>query len=497
MTRRSAVEVRDLIVDPGSWVSWDEPITARPSDAGYADDLRAAREKTGLDESLMTGAATVRGHRVALVVSEFGFLAGSIGADAGTRMTAAIRRATAEGRALVALPASGGTRMQEGTAAFLQMVGITAAVVEHKAAHLPYLVYLRHPTTGGVFASWGSLGHVTLAEPGALIGFLGPRVYEGLYGEAFPEGVQQAENLRVQGLVDIVTPVDNLAEFVDAILRVHRAGIEPAEIDTATITSASETPTTAATTWDAVIASRREDRPGVRDLVRAVADDVVNLSGTGEGESDRGLLVAMVRLGGRGVVVIGQDRRLQKPGSLLGPSALRVARRGMQLAADLDIPLVTVIDTPGGELSKDAEEGGLAGEIARCLADLIALPVPTVSVLLGEGAGGAALALMPADRVVAAANAWLSPLPPEGASLIVHRDTDHAPEMAQGQGIGAAALFERGFVDVVVDEKPDAADEPESFCVRVGAAVVAALGEIERRDAAEVIRSRTERFGRP
>jgi acetyl-CoA carboxylase carboxyl transferase subunit beta len=85
--------------------------------------------------------------------------------------------------------------MQEGTTAFLQMVKVTAAVVAHKAAHLPYLVYLRHPTTGGVFASWCSLGHVTFAEPGALIGFLGPRVYEALHGNPFPAGVQTAEIL--------------------------------------------------------------------------------------------------------------------------------------------------------------------------------------------------------------------------------------------------------------------------------------------------------------
>lgn len=444
----------------------------------------------------MTGAATIRGARVAMVISEFGFLAGSIGRDAGRRMSSAVRRATADGLALLALPASGGTRMQEGTAAFLQMVGITAAVAEHKAAHLPYLVYLRHPTTGGVFASWGSLGHVTLAEPGALIGFLGPRVYEGLYGEPFPDGVQQAENLRAHGLVDIVTPVDNLAEFVDAILRVRRAGIEPAETADAAMISEPSVSLSPVPTWGAVIASRQADRPGVRDLVRAVADDVVNLSGSGEGESDRGLLVAMARLGGRGVVVIGQDRRLQRPGSFLGPPALRVARRGMQLAADLGIPLVTVIDTPGAELSKDAEEGGLAGEIARCLADLIALPVPTVSVLLGEGAGGAALALLPADRVIAASNAWLSPLPPEGASLIVHRDTDHAPEMADGQGIGARALFDNGFVDVVVDEKPDAAGDTETFCRRMGVAIVAALSDVTQTGVTSIT-SRTERFGRP
>ncbi len=126
------------------------------------------------------------GRPVALVACEFDFLAGSIGVAAAERITDAVQRATREGLPLLASPSSGGTRMQEGTVAFLQMVKIAAAVELHKRAHLPYLVYLRHPTTGGVFASWGSLGHVTAAEPGALVGFLGPRVYEHLYGEPFP-----------------------------------------------------------------------------------------------------------------------------------------------------------------------------------------------------------------------------------------------------------------------------------------------------------------------
>ena len=169
---------------------------------------------------MLTGEGTVFGRRVALVACEFDFLAGSIGVAAAERITAAVERATAEGLPLVASPSSGGTRMQEGTVAFLQMVKIAAAVELHKRAHLPYLVYLRHPTTGGVFASWGSLGHVTAAEPGALIGFLGPRVYEHLYGEPFPPDVQTAENLERHGVIDGVVPLERLRSTLDRTLKV-------------------------------------------------------------------------------------------------------------------------------------------------------------------------------------------------------------------------------------------------------------------------------------
>ena len=235
MTRMSALELLDVVVDANSFDSWDSPAVDYSVDDVYADEIAAARAKTGLDESVITGAATIRGRQVAILLCEFAFLGGSIGVAAGDRLVHAIQRATAERLPLLALPTSGGTRMQEGTVAFLQMVKITAAITAHKAAHLPYLVYLRHPTTGGVFASWGSLGHVTVAEPGALIGFLGPRVYEALYGTEFPAGVQQSENLQAHGLIDAVRPPEQLAEIVDRALRIvtdtptcrHRVGDVP------------------------------------------------------------------------------------------------------------------------------------------------------------------------------------------------------------------------------------------------------------------------------
>jgi acyl-CoA carboxylase subunit beta len=221
MTRRwTAAELLDLALDPGSFVSWDRPIDVSRHPEPYQAELVAAAEKAGTDESVVTGRGLVRGRPVAVVVSEFAFLAGSIGRAAAGRITAAVRRATDEGLPLLASTASGGTRMQEGTPAFVRMVEISRALMDHRAAGLPYLVHLRHPTTGGVYASWGSLGHVTVAEPGALVGFLGPKVYQGLYDEPFPAGVQTAENLAAKGVIDAVVPASELPSLVDRALRV-------------------------------------------------------------------------------------------------------------------------------------------------------------------------------------------------------------------------------------------------------------------------------------
>lgn len=482
----------DLIasaLDAGSFVSWDEPgMAARKWPREYSSELARARQSAGTHEAVLTGSGTIQGRAVAVIVSEFAFMGGSIGLDAADRLVGAIRRATTERLPLLAATASGGTRMQEGTVAFVQMVRIAAAISAHKGAGLPYLVYLRHPTTGGVLASWGLLGHVTVAEPGALIGFLGPRVYQALYREEFPVGVQVAENLARHGIIDAVVAPRHLAALAArALSLLSDRDLSPASIDPATqagvggaagpaLPGDADVPGDAAATWASVQATRRAMRPGVRELLRhAGGGNVLPLSGTGAGEPGDGMFLGLARFAGLSCVVLGQDRASQTSEYPLGPAALRAARRGMRLAEELKLPLVSVIDTPGAALSQAAEEGGLAGEIARCLEDLVGIDTATVCVLLGQGAGGGALALLPADRVLAASNAWLSPLPPEGASAIMYGETTHAPEMAFRQGIGAAALASRGIVDVIVTERPDAADEPVAFVRRLGKAIGAAI----------------------
>ncbi|HET7760908.1 MAG TPA: carboxyl transferase domain-containing protein [Phycicoccus sp.] len=488
--RPGAHELLEAALDPGSFVSWDGPsLPVAVPGSPYAADLAEAAARAGTDEAVVTGEGRIHGHRVAVVVGEFRFLAGSIGRTAAERVTLAFERATRERLPLFAAPASGGTRMQEGTPAFVTMVKISAAVAAFKAARLPYITYLRHPTTGGVFASWGSLGHVTVAEPGATIGFLGARVFEALYGEPFPDGVQVSENLYANGLLDAVLPVEALPEIATRFLDLVDG---PRTASAAPEVPREQLPDLPA--WESVTRSRRPERPGVRALLKLGATDVLPLFGTGAGEWDRSLFLALARFGGVTCVVLGQDRRAERLEAPLGPSGLRVARRGMRIATELDLPLVSVIDTAGAALSKEAEEGGLAGEIARSLAELVVLPVPTVCVLLGQGTGGGALALMPADRVVSAQHSWLSPLPPEGASAILHRTADRAAELADQQRVRSVDLLEAGIVDRVVAEHPDAADEPEAFCLRIAQTIRHELGELAAMDADARLAVRHDRW---
>jgi acetyl-CoA carboxylase carboxyl transferase subunit beta len=290
--------------------------------------------------------------------------------------------------------------------------------------------------------------------------------------------VQVAENLYAKGLVDaVVAP----AEFAVVAARVLEVLCAPRKLPPLTgpvgDDQVEETPVV-----ESIRRSRRPERPGVRALLRVAARDVTPLSGTAAGEQDPGVVLALARFGTAPCILLGQDRHRQRRHQPLGPAGLRAGRRGIRIATELDLPLVTVVDTSGADLSREAEEGGLAGEIARCLADLVTLRAPTLCLLLGEGVGGGALAFLPTDRVVAAQHAWLSPLPPEGASAILHRTTERAVEVAERQGVGVAALRAHRIVDRVIPERPDAADEGEAFLERVGAVLEAELGTLLRSD---------------
>jgi acyl-CoA carboxylase subunit beta len=483
------------IADPGSVGSWSTGLTvgdpmgftdSRP----YPERLAEAREKAAGDESVWTGRITIEGHACAVVAGDFTFMAGTMGIAAALRVSYAFDRAIEEGLPVVGLPVSGGTRMQEGTPAFVQMAAVAAAAQRLREARLPYLVYLQHPTTGGVLATWGSLGHLTFAEPSALVGLTGPRVIAALQGEPLPEGVQSSENLHEHGIVDRVVPREELREVLATALAVLAP---PApEPQNAEILHLPEEHRVDA--WEAVTRSRRVDRPGVRELFAACVSQITRLSGDGVGGRDDGCIAAIARVQGIPAVVVAADRPPGERGASLTAAGYRTVRRAMSLADQLALPLVTIIDTAGADISVRSEQEGLAAEVARCLAELSTVRVPTLSLLFGEGSGGGAVALLPADRVIACEHAWLAPILPEGASEILYRTTERAEELANAQAISSTELRRYGIVDVVVPDRPDPGEEGETFANRVAATAVTLLSEIVAQDPSTRIAERSRRW---
>ena len=170
----------------------------------YTDRLKDARSKTGLADAVLAGAGRLEGQRIVAAAQDFDFLGGSLGTAAGEAVIAAMRAAGKRGTPFTLFAASGGARMQEGILSLMQMPRTTVAVQELREARLPYIVVLTHPTTGGVTASYAMLGDIQIAEPGALIGFAGPRVIEQTIREQLPNGFQRAEYVYDHGMVDMV-----------------------------------------------------------------------------------------------------------------------------------------------------------------------------------------------------------------------------------------------------------------------------------------------------
>lgn len=490
-------DVIGVVTDGSDLEVWDaEVVSDDPlgfSDkVPYRERLEKAQRETGLSESVVTGRARVAAteHEVVIVAGAFEFMAGTMNVAAAERVVRAFDRARELRLPVVGLPISGGTRMQEGTLGFVQMANCAAAVRRFRDAGLPYVAWLRHPTTGGVLASWGSLATVTFAEPDALIGMTGPRVVQTLNGEPFPAGVQTAENLHVHGLVDGIVTLEDLPERLARVLAVTTSRPTPWPVDAP---ADDDLPHEEPDAWRVIEQSRRVERPGLRELLDLCATDVTHLRGDGAGQDDAGCVLALARICGIPAVVVGHDRPAGERGARLDAAGYRKARRGMELAEHLGLPLVTMIDTPGAELTPRAEEGGLAQEIARCLATMTGLAVPTLSVLLGEGAGGGAIAFLPADRVVAVEHSWLAPIVPEGASAILYRTPDRAADLAAAQATSAMALRHFGIVDVVVTG-PAGNGGAQDSAGRIAATIARELTGLVDSDAQERRRTRARRY---
>jgi acetyl-CoA carboxylase carboxyl transferase subunit beta len=485
-----------LVADDGRLEPWDEDVVSddplhfsdvRP----YAERLAEARERTGLGEAVLTGLVHVRGRPLVVIAGEFGFLGGSVGVATGERVARALERAVEQRLPVLALPASGGTRMQEGALALMQMAKLAAAVRRLRDAGLPYIACLMHPTTGGVLASWGSLAHVTWAEPNALLGFGGPRVIEMLTGAPLEPDVQRAGNLLVHGLLDDVVAPDELRERVARVLAVTCDGPRGAG-------ARAEPPPRSrrGDAWASVRHARTPARPSAAHLLDAWATDVTPLRGErAGGGDDPSCLAALARVRGIPAVAIAQPRNPATHGAArMGPAGYRKALRAIATAGELRLPVLTIVDTPGAQMSRAAEEGGLSFAIANCLSALLATPVPTLAVLAGEGGSGGALALLAADRVICAEHASLEAIAPEGASAILYRSTGHAAELAASQG-GASWDLERfGIVDVVVPEHPSADREPAEFAERLGAVVEAELRALTEVEPAARLETRRRRY---
>ncbi|MFP5310504.1 MAG: carboxyl transferase domain-containing protein [Actinomycetes bacterium] len=459
----------------------------------YRARLADARAEAGTDESVVAGVGHLRddagaatGPGLVAVVWEFGFLGGSMGSRTGAVIAAAFDHAREAGLPVVLLPSTGGARMQEGMASLVQMAATTVASRAHAAAGLLQVAVLRHPTTGGVFASHANLADVVWAEPGATIGFAGPRVAEAMTGGPLPEGSHTAAGARASGLVDDVVARGDLPGRLTTLLAWAAGDTRATPAQAPAAAPADDRPAAGAAerpdAWTAVLASRDPARARAGGFLAAV-DVAASLRGDRAGGVDDTIRVALATLppaahgsAPHRVVVVAMDRDVDE--ARVTPAGYRLAWRGLALAERLGLPVVTLVDTPGADASASSEAGGVAHHIAATFSRLLALPVPTVCLVTGEGGSGGALALAVADRLLLQQHATFSVIAPEGAAAILHRDAGRAPEVAALLRPTAHDLLALGLCDAVVPE-PAGAEVTTAW-----AAVTAALDDLAADGAA-------------
>lgn len=456
----------EMLLDEGSFEEWNQEMEfSNPLDfPGYEKKVEAAREKTKLREAIVTGKGLIEGQEAAVGVCDARFLMSSMGHVVGEKITQMVERATKEQLPVIIFACSGGARMQEGIVSLMQMAKTSAALKRHHEAGQLFISVLTDPTTGGVTASFAMLGDIILAEPGALIGFAGPRVIQQTIGQKLPEGFQRAEFLLEHGFVDKIVKRSEQRDTIAAILRMHKKADgrflenQPEAVDKqyAVKKSGGKTP------WDTVQLSRDAERPVATDYIQAIFEDFIEFHGDRYFKDDGAIVGGIATFCGMPVTVIGQQKgkntkeNIKRNFGMPSPEGYRKALRLMKQAECFGRPIVCFVDTPGAFCGLEAEERGQGEAIARNLFEMADLTVPILSIVIGEGGSGGALAMAVANEVWMMENAIYSILSPEGFASILWKDSKKAPEAAKVMKITAADLYGMKLIEQVIPEQEPA-----------------------------------------
>ena len=505
-----------MVADTGTFQEWFTDLeTENPLEyPGYEEKIANLHEKTKLHEAVTVGKCMVNGLETVLGVCDARFLMGSMGYVVGEKITRAFERATEEKLPVVLFTSSGGARMQEGIVSLMQMAKTSAAIRKHSEAGLFYLPVLTDPTTGGVTASFAMLGDVILAEPGALIGFAGPRVIAQTIGQKLPEGFQRAEFLVEKGIIDGVVERQELKETVWKLLKIHQDSMQYIHYGkTQNVENFPEIRSSRGkagtdgkselTAWERVEISRSKERPTTLSYVQQIFDEFLELHGDRAFRDDGAVIGGIAMFSGQPVTVIGQQKgknvkeNIYRNFGMASPEGYRKALRLMKQAEKFGRPVVTFVDTPGAACGIEAEERGQGEAIARNLLEMSGIRTPMVSILIGEGGSGGALGLAVTDEVWMMENATYSILSPEGFASILWKDGKRAKEASEVMRITAKDLKNLRIIERVIREPEPANEEnlPE-IAEEIREDLDGFLRKSSQKTREEIVEERYERFRR-
>ena len=487
----------EFLTEADSFEEWDTGLsTENPLHMiGYPDKIKALQDKTKLDEAVITGKARIGENEVALMVMDGRFLMASMGEVVGEKIARGVERATKEKLPVIIFTCSGGAIMQEGMTSLMQMAKTSAALKRHSDAGLLYITVLTDPTTGGVTASFAMLGDIILAEPKALIGFAGPRVIEQTIHKKLPKGFQRSEFLLKHGFIDKIVERKDMKTVLEQILTMHRLTTKHSGIvkntgvvseiktDLNTVNPSSKREDVQAvsnknagksrkqklslaqkkragekTAWERVLTSREKDRPVGEDYIYGLFEEFIEFHGDRNFGDDAAICGGIAYFQGKPVTVIAQMKgkstaeNIARNFGMPEPEGYRKALRLMKQAEKFHRPIICFVDTPGAFCGMEAEEREQGEAIARNLYEMSALKTPILSVLIGEGGSGGALAMAVADEVWILENAVYSILSPEGYAAILWKDGSQAARAAKAMKLTSYDLYKAGFVEKIIPE---------------------------------------------
>ncbi|MFI1563790.1 carboxyl transferase domain-containing protein [Streptomyces sp. NPDC020490] len=441
--RHSAREILALVTDDSTFAELPYPARRSEPDGplgwqGYDASRAHAAERTGEQESVVCGTASVAGTRAVLIAFEFGYLGGSLGERTGDRLTAAYTYAREHRLPVVPLVATGGSRMQEGMLALGQLQRVARQSVLTGRAGLPQIAVVRDPTTGGGWATLGAGADVVLALPGAQVGFAGSRVRPA---DADP-AAYTAEAQVAAGAADALVRPGELRETLGLWLRLLTSPAPRAPVPPAL--GAGDLP---ATGWEAVRRARSPGRPRAEAYLDACFTRRAAISGDRCGGTDPGMLCGFGEHEGRTVAYAAQT------GTATRPAGYRTAARLIRLADRLGIPVLTLVDTPGAANDARAEREGAGAAIADLFGAVAAARTPVTTLVIGEGGSGGALALAAPGNTYATPDSYFSVIAPESAAAILKRPPAQAEPTADQLRIRPQDLVELGVIRGV--SRPD------------------------------------------
>lgn len=460
----------------------------------YRSRVIQAQRRTHLTEAALTGTGSIVGRDIVVGVIDFSFLGGSIGVAAGERLARAFEKATSRRIPVVLICSTSGTRMQEGLLALMQAPRIAAAIHRHDEAGLPYIAVLTDPTTGSAYTGFVNLADILIAEPNALVGYAALRALEETAGEELPGGAHTSEAHLERGLIDAVVPRaqlrDSLAQLLDLLMNGYRISPGPEHRE-------GHVHHTVRSAWQQVQLSRHANRPTTEELIRRMTTSFVELHGDRSGVDDHAIIAGIGSLGGDAVMLIGQVRPTDDSSQegWVTAAGFRKAERAMRLAAKVNLPIVTLIDTAGAHPSLANEEAGLGNAIARCMVTMLGVHVPTVAVITGEGNSEAAVAMAVADRVLMLDNAVYEVVRPEDAAAILFGGAETAREVAERLRLTSHDCLRLGIIDHTVPEPGEGAHTDHTEAANlVRRSVLRELSRIQRKKPKKRVAERYARY---